>query len=740
MYRQDQLESIFNKGIQLHSRGAFAEARRCYKAVLNYAPGHFDAMHYLALAESQLGRHDKADRLIRDALKINPKSADAHSNRGNIQRELGRLSDALASYEKALALNPDLESAILNRGSTLLALDRPAEALACFERLLTANTNALGALNNYGHALLQLGRLEEAQKSFERLLAIDPQSSASWCNLGNTFLRLRRLGDAVASFDTALDIDPGQPDTLNNRGNALIELGRIEDAVASFDAALAVNSKFADALANRASAKMRLSRFESAIEDYERLMAVSPSFPYALGSLIDANLQVCDWRSLDRLRKRVRSELRAGNRVVRPFQFQAFNNSSRDQLRATQIWVNDVVRRSAPNWQGPRYRHERVRLGYLSSDFREHAVGRLIVELLECHDRSRFETIAISFGADDGSELRARFQRGADQFIDVREKTDEEIAALVRSLEIDIAIDLNGFTENARVGVLGRRPAPIQVSYVGFIGTMAVDFIDYMIADRYVIPAELTDDYNEHIVTMPDSYWVNNSKRALPEATPTRAQCGLPETGFVFCCFNNNYKIAPEMFAIWMRLLQQIDGSVLWLFEGNQIAAQNLRRAAQLHGVSAERLVFAPRMAPSDHLARHRLANLFVDTLPYNAHTTTVDALWAGLPVLTCMGKMFQGRVAASMLHAIDLPELVTHSLEAYEALALKLARNPAALATIKDKLVANRLTTPLFDTRRFARNIETAYTTMWERHQRGEQPEAFSVMDHAAKVSDAAT
>jgi len=730
MYRQGQLESIFNQGIQFHRLGAFAEAKRCYKAVLNNAPKHFDAMHYLALAESQLGRHDKADRLIRDALKINPKSADAHANRGNIQRELGRLNDALASYEKALALNPDLEGAILNRGSTLLALGRPAEALACFERLLTTGTKTAGALNNYGQALLQLGRFEDARESFERLLAIDPQSSASWCNLGNTFLRLRRLEDALASFDKALEIDPGHPDVLNNRGNALIELGRVEDAIASFDAALAANAKFADALANRANAKMRLGRHESAIEDYERLLAVSPNFPYALGSLIDANLQVCNWNSLGPLRKRVRSELRAGNRVVRPFQFQAFNDSSRDQLRATQIWVNDLVRLSAPSWQGPRYRHERVRLGYLSSDFREHAVGRLIVELLECHDRSRFETIAISFGADDGSELRARFQRGADQFIDVREKTDEEIAALVRSLEIDIAIDLNGYTENARINVLGRRPAPVQVSYVGFIGTMAVDFIDYMIADRHVIPAELACDYTEHIVTMPDCYWVNDTKRTVPEATPTRAQCGLPETGFVFCCFNNNHKISPEIFAIWMRMLQQIDGSVLWLFEGNQSAVRNLRRTAQSHGVSAERLVFAPRMAPSDHLARHRLADLFVDTLPYNAHTTTVDALWAGLPVVTCMGKMFQGRVAASMLHAIDMPELVTHSLEAYEALALDLARNPAALALIKDKLVANRLTTPLFDTKRFARNIEAAYATMYERHQRGEQPQAFSVKD----------
>ena len=354
------------------------------------------------------------------------------------------------------------------------------------------------------------------------------------------------------------------------------------------------------------------------------------------------------------------------------------------QLRASRIYARDVCPNGVAQWQGPRYRHDRIRLAYLSSDFRAHATGYVMAELFERHDRTRFETVAISFGPDDGSEIRARLQAAFEHFVDVGQKSDREIADLMRNIEVDIAVDLKGFTENARPGIFALRPAPVAASYMGFVATMGVNFMDYIIADRTLIPDDQKRHYSEQVVYLPDSYWVNDSKKEISDRTPTRVEAGLPERGFVFCCFNNNYKITPKFFDLWMRLLRQVEGSVLWLFESNPAVARNLRREAQARGIAPERLVFAPRLPLADHLARHRLADLFLDTLPCNAHTTATDALWVGLPVLTCIGTTYAGRVCASLLNAIGLPEMITDTLAAYEALALKLAREETALATVK--------------------------------------------------------
>jgi len=351
-----------------------------------------------------------------------------------------------------------------------------------------------------------------------------------------------------------------------------------------------------------------------------------------------------------------------------------------------------------------------------------------MAELFERHDRARFETIAVSFGPDDGSEMRARLRAAFDRFIDVKGSSDGEIAGIMRDLEIDIAVDLKGFTENSRPGIFAHRPAPITVSYMGFPATMNSELIDYIIGDRIIIPETEKSNYSEKVVYLPDSYWVNDSKKRISERKFSRAELGLPENGFVFCCFNNNYKIRPNFFDVWMRLLRAVEGSVLWLFEGNPAVARNLRREAQARGIAPERLIFAPRMELEDHLARHRFADLFLDTLPYNAHTTATDALWTGLPVLTCTGTTFVGRVCTSLLNAVGLPEMITESLDAYEALALKLANDQDALAAIKEKLAGNRGSHPLFDTDRFRRHVEAAFVTMFERRQRGEPPASFSV------------
>lgn len=386
-------------------------------------------------------------------------------------------------------------------------------------------------------------------------------------------------------------------------------------------------------------------------------------------------------------------------------------------------------------WAGERYDNPRIRVGYLSGEFRQQATAVLITELFELHDKSRFELFAFDNGWDDASELRGRIKRAFHEIVDISRLADVEAAAAIRQRRIDILVNLNGYFGHGRQGVFSYKPSPVQVNYLGFPGTIGADYIDYIIADRHVIPPGHEAHYTEQVVYLPDTYQVNDSKRKISDDTPARAEAKLPEKGFVFCCFNNNYKITPDIFALWMRLLRKVEGSVLWLLEDNAAVPSNLRREAESQGVAIERIVFAKRAQLDQHLARHRLADLFLDTLPYNAHTTASDALWTGLPLLTCQGTTFPGRVAASLLHAVGLPELITYSAQEYEARALELAAAPARLAEIRTKLMRNRTRRPLFDADRFRRQLESAYMMMWNRQVRGEPSAGFAVQPCQADV-----
>jgi len=722
------LANALGEAMMRHQQGDFAEARRLYKLVLREDPKNFDALRLLGVVEAQRGHHDKALRLIRDALRINPGSAEAQFSRGTVLVHLRRWEEAVASFDKALAIDPGHASALVNRGNALLQLRQPEKALACFDKALEVDPTRSDAQNNRGNVLLELGRLDDALASFDQALAIDPEHPGTLVNRGNVLLRLRRLDDALASFDGALKRDPRFADAWNNRGNALLELGRADEALASFEKALEINPGLADALANKGFALMSARQFDAAAGALQKLLELDPQFPFGLGNLWYAKLRCCDWRGLDRLKSQIESGLRTGKRAIMPFAYAVTFDSPAGQLRASGIYAQSVCPHRVAGWQGPRYRHDRIRLAYLSTDFRAHATGYVMAELFERHDRATFETIAISMGFDDGSEMQSRLRAAFDRFVDVRGKSDSEIAALVREMEVDIAVDLKGFTENSRPGIFALRPAPVAVAYMGFPATTSADFIDYVIADRIIVPEAEHGSYSEKVVYLPNSYWVNDSKKRISERTPSRAEAGLPETGFVFCCFNNNYKIRPDFFDVWMRLLHKVEGGVLWLFEGNPAVSRNLRHEAQARGIAPERLIFAPRMPLADHLARHRLADLFLDTLPCNAHTTATDALWVGLPVLTCAGTTFVGRVCASLLAAIGMPEMIAGSLAAYEAAALELATNPDALAAAREKLARNRSSQPLFDTDRFRRHFEAAFITMHERHQRGERPASFSI------------
>jgi len=458
-------------------------------------------------------------------------------------------------------------------------------------------------------------------------------------------------------------------------------------------------------------------KFEDAIQFFSKLLEIAPDYPFAKGRLLYAKLLACDWKKLDSLKNSIKADLKAGRKSAEPFGYQAIAESAADLKRCAEIFSAATYPPQARlSARIQPHLKSKLRIGYVSGEFRDHATSLLLVGLLEEHDKNRFEVVAFDNGWDDDSPIRRRINASVDQVIDVSRLSGIDAARKVIECQIDILVNLNGYFGDSRQDIFSFTPAPVQVNYLGFPGTLGAPYIDYIIADRGVLPEDQAPFYTEKVVYLPHTYQANDSKRNIVAPRYTREQLQLPETAFVFCCFNNNYKITPEMFTVWMRLLKQVNGSVLWLLEDNPAASRNLKREAEKHGVLAERLIFAPRMKHDDHMPRHLLADLFLDTLPYNAHTTASDALWSGLPVLTCLGSTFPGRVAASLLEAVGLQELVTTSVDEYERRALELVKDPTRLSNIRATLIRNRLEHPLFDTVRFSRNIEQAYIDVWKR------------------------
>jgi predicted O-linked N-acetylglucosamine transferase (SPINDLY family) len=535
---------------------------------------------------------------------------------------------------------------------------------------------------------------------------------------------MRRFEDALASYDKAIALRSDYAEAYVNRGHVLRELWRNEAAVDSYDRAIQLKPIYAEAFESRGICLLAIGRIEDAISSYQRALALEPERKFVLGTRRHTQMYVCDWNNLESDLERIAKGVSAGRPIVMPFEALGLFDSAPLHRQAAEIWMRNECPPDDSLGQMPeRPRGERIRVGYFSADFRMHPVSLLTAELYERHDRSKFEIMAFALGPEANDPMRARLVRGFDRFIDVRDHSDRQVASLARQLGIDIAVDLGGFTRHSRPKIFALRAAPVQISYIGYLGTMGAPYMDYLIADPTIIPRERQQDYAEKILYLP-SYQVNDSQRHIANRIFSRKELGLPQTGFVFSCFNTNYKILQSTFETWMRILKRVEGSVLFLYAENSTAAQNLRKQAHHHSIDTDRIVFGERVSVEYYLARMRSMDLFLDTLPYNAGTTASDALWAGLPVLTCTGQAFAGRVAASLLRAIDLPELITTSPAEYENLAVHLASNPAQLAAIREKLAANRLTTRLFDTDLFTRNLEAAFTVIHERAQQHMPPD----------------
>lgn len=595
-------------------------------------------------------------------------------------------------------------------------------AIKLFKETLAQDPNNAGALYSLSVIALNSGNSKEAFQLSERGVKAAPHFAPLRFVHGAVLQSMGSKDEALRSFDAALEIQPSYSEVLLNSGVMLRSMFRHKEALERFNKILSIDPNHVGALSNCGIILTEFKQSAQAIAMFERLIKIKPDFDYALGLLFYERMHICDWIDFEALSKQIVDGVRAGKRVCKSLAFMSASDVARDHLLAARIFAQHYCPKNSKSfWRGERYRHDKIRLAYISPDLREHPVGHLMAGVFELHDKSRFETIAISLGIDDQSRLRARMLKAFDKFIDAREMGSEQVAQMMRDMEVDIAVDLGGYTSDTRTDILACRPAPVQVNYLGYPGTMGTDYIDYILADRHIIPPEHQQFYSEKVVYLPDTYMPTDSSVTISERTPTRAECGLPETGVIFCSFSHDYKISPPVFDVWMRLLKQVPGSVLWLMSRGEVAQGNLRKEAEARGVDSSRLVFAGRVPlVEDHLARYRQADLFLDTHPYNAHTTAADALMAGLPVVTCMGNAFPSRVAGSLLHAIGVPELITHSLDEYESLALRLALSPNELGAMRQRIRGNKTSCSLFDTAGFCRNLEAAYIAMWRQTQLG--------------------
>jgi predicted O-linked N-acetylglucosamine transferase (SPINDLY family) len=691
--RQDYAEAHNNLGVLFQARGGREDAASAYRKAIAVRPGYAEAEFNLGVVLHEMGTLEAAEAAYGRVIAINPQVAVAHNNLGTVLKDLGRLDAAAASFERAIRLQANYAEAFYNLATVLREQGRLEQALDCYGRAVALRPDYIDAINNAGIILQQQGRASEAVDLYRRLVSSAPRA-----------------------------------DLYNNLGTALLSEGRSAEAREAFRHALTLSEDLAEAHYNLGNAARELGDLPGAIGAYEHALRLRPDYAEASCQLAYHRRQACMWGSFDADDDRMLDLVRRGVRVP-PFFLLTTAASAADQLACAQAWTAPIKRDHPAVFEHAVRKHgERIRLGYLSGDFHQHATAHLMAELFEGHDRRHFEVIGYSYGPDDGSAMRARLVRAFDRFVDIRILPYREAATAIHDDAVDILVDLKGYTHQARPAITAQRPAPVQLSYLGFPATMGADFVDYLMIDSFVVPADQQPFFAEQLVHLPGCYQVNDRKREIAESLPSRQGCGLPPEGFVFCSFNNSYKISPRVFDTWMRLLSAVNGGVLWLLSSNDLVENNLRAEAERRGVDPRRLVFAPIVPPAEHLARLRNADLFLDTLPCNAHTTASDALWAGLPVLTCSGHTFAGRVAGSLLCAVGIPELVTRSLEDYEQLALALALDPDRLSALRCRLKTARDDSSLFDLPKLARHIEAAYLRMWQNWLVGQDPATFSL------------
>lgn len=723
-------EEFKEVGDQYFKKRDLIQADIYYHKSLEIDPNQYDVYKNLGVSQYYQGKPEEAIKLYDKALALKPEYPEALSNRGLALHDLEKFEEALIFLNHAIELKPDFAFAYNNRGMTLKMLVKLEDSLASYDRAIALKPDYPEAYNNRGTVLRVLNRFHEELASYDHAIVLKPDYAQAFFNRGDVLCILKQFDAALVSYDRAIALKADFLDAHLNRGILLRSQNRLDEALASFDRAILLRADYAEAHKNRGATLKDLNRKSEALESFQRAIELEPDIALGYGFCLEIRAMTCEWGEYEDYLEQFRLKINEGKYISHPLIALWLSNSPMLHKRIAENCIKSLFPPNSTLPLIPKYpKHNKIRIGYFSGEFFNHAVSFLTAELFERHDKSRFELIAFSFSTRK-DEMTERLKNAFDQFFDVSGSPDSEVTSKVRELKIDIAIDLGGFTGGSRTAIFAMRAAPIQVNYLGYPGTMGADYIDYLIADTTIIPASHQQYYSEKVVYLP-SFQVNDSKRVISDRQFSREELGLPFKNFVFCSFNNITKITPFIFDSWMHILKQVNGSVLWLLDDNPTAVNNLKKEAISRGIDSSRLIFAQRLSVPEYLARYRLADLFLDTLPYNAGTTASDALWAGLPVLTLMGETFAGRMAASLLNAIQLPELITTTQEEYEACAIDLATHPEKLKSIKQKLANNRLTTPLFDIEYFTKNIESAYIQMYERYQVDLKPDHIYVTDN---------
>lgn len=714
--------------------GDLEGAAASYRRALEIAPDNLASLYNLGLVLGESGQREEAERQFRRVHELDPGDVDALFNLASLLADLTRFAESMTLYRRALEITPDNPYLWLGLGLACQGVPgQMEESLRALRKCIELKPDLAVAHYEQGVRLYSLGRIEDAARSYEATLRIDPGHSRAMNDLGNILQDERRFEDARKRYLDAIRLAPGNAVAHSNLGNVLLRQGRLDEAEHYYLKAIELQPDFSDAHLNLGAIHTLRGAHDRAIQCYERALEFNSANAVARENLLSEMQQICDWSRFEELCGAQRRSVRDWpDQAISPYSLLSIPSTPHEQLQCARNYAANRARAVARDRERLDFHHERkakprLRIGYLSADFREHPGAYLIPELVELHERTRFEIVAYSYGPNDGSAIRARLARTFDRFVDLSALPHAEAAASIHSSGVDILLDLTGYTMYNRPQILALRPAPIQVNFLGYPGTLGADFVDYLMSDCFITPPGRSEGYHEQLVRMPGSYQANDRKRAVAE-TPLRRELGLPDGAIVFCCLNQTLKILPDVYATWMRLLGAVPGSVVWLVDTGPQAVANLRREAHKHGIGPERLVFAPRVPIAQHLGRLRAADLFLDTFPYNAHSTASDALWVGLPVLTRAGDTFASRVAGSLLTAVGLPELITRSLEEYEALALRLARQPDELRALREKLSRNRTTAPLFDTPAFARHLEAAYQQMWSNYLAGNAPRAIEI------------
>jgi protein O-GlcNAc transferase len=722
--KRDYSEAYKNLGITQKDLGQFDNAVTSLNKAIALSPEYLDAHYNLAVIFTSLGKLNEALASYKKVVAIKPNFVEALNNLGNTHKDLGNFEDALESYQKAVKLNPNFAEVHNNIANTFKDSNQLKSALESYNKAIKLNPSFAEAFYNKGIVLKRLRKSEAAVKYFNKAISIKPDFAEAYNNLGSTYHALGQKSKAIQCCEKALSIDPKYAEGYNNFGNILKDLRRSNAAKKYYEKALEIKPDYAEALVNLGTLYSDWKNREKAIKLYEQAYDIDSKMDFLYGDILNTKMYLCLWDGLSSKLVELGERILKNQKIIGPFPLLSIVDNPLLQLEASKTFVNYYYPRNNILSKVPSYsHHSKIKIGYFSADFKQHPVATLTAELYELHDRSQFEIHAFSFGPDTNDEMNLRIKDGVDFFHDVLSFSHTDIAKLSRYHEIDIAVDLGGFTAKSRTEVFAMSAAAIQISYIGYLGTMGADYYDYLVADKIMVPQENQKFFSEKIVYLP-SFQVNDSKETLPDITFSRKDFGLPEDGFVFCCFNNTYKITPTTFDSWARILDKVEGSVLMIYVNNEFSKNNLTKEIILRGVDPKRLIFGDKLPRPEYLARYRVADLFLDTAPYNAGTTASDALRMGLLVLTIKGNAYPSRMAASILNAANLPELITDSQQDYESMAVELANNPLKLKKIKDKLIINLKTAPLYDTQLFTKNLESAYKTMYERHHQGLQPE----------------